>query len=341
MKVLENLTIGIIGVGRIGRLHIENLIRFPQVKIKTISDIFIDDVKKWAQPIGIEHVTTDYHEIIADPHIQAVFICSPTTTHAQIIKESALAGKAIFCEKPLSFSVAETEEVLNVVKETGVKLQIGFNRRFDHSFQKVKETVEKGIIGETHLLKITSRDPEPPGKDYIKNSGGMFMDMSIHDFDMARYLIDSEVEEVYVQGASLIDPIFKELWDVDTAIIVLKFANGTIGVIDNSRKAVYGYDQRVEVFGSKGAVSFENDLPTRAVISTADGVISEKPKYFFLERYEEAYVKEIQSFLEVVMENKDIICNGNDGLQAEYIAKAAKLSLETGQPLKVKDVVEI
>ncbi|RBW69280.1 inositol 2-dehydrogenase [Bacillus taeanensis] len=332
---MDKIVIGIIGAGRIGRLHAENIVQIPQVEIKTISDIFADNAREWAAQIGIPHVTTDYQEILNDSDIDAVFICSPTNTHAPIIKEAAKAGKHIFCEKPVSFSAEETKEALQVVKEAGVKLQVGFNRRFDHNFKKVHDTVKAGTIGDTHIVKITSRDPEPPPAEYIKSSGGMFMDMSIHDFDMARYVTGSEVEEVYVQGASLVDPVFAELGDVDTAVITLKFENGAIGVIDNSRKAVYGYDQRVEVFGSKGSVSIQNDQPTTAEISTAEGVFQDKPQYFFLERYKDAYINETHAFINSVLYNTPLVCEGNDGLQAELIAKAAKESFETGKPVKV------
>lgn len=335
---MERVTIGIIGAGRIGKLHAENLIQFPQVKLKTISDIYTSSITQWAKGLGFEQITTDYCEILNDSTIDAVFVCSPTTTHSQIIIDAARAGKHIFCEKPISFSVEETERVLEVVKETGVIFQVGFNRRFDHNFKKVHDTVKAGTIGEPHVLKITSRDPEPPPADYIKNSGGMFMDMSIHDFDMARFLVGCEVEEVYVQATSLIDPVFSELGDVDTAIIMLTFENGTIGVIDNSRKAVYGYDQRVEVFGAKGVVSVQNDLPNTVEISTMDGSWKENPKHFFLERYDEAYKTEVEGFLNSILIGSKVVCDGNDGLQAEYIAKAAKLSYVKGVPIKLKDI---
>jgi myo-inositol 2-dehydrogenase / D-chiro-inositol 1-dehydrogenase len=335
-KAMEKVKIGIIGIGRIGKLHAENLIRIPQVEISAISDIFVDNVKEWAQNMGINTITKDYQEIINNPDIHAVFICSPTNTHAQIIKDAARAGKHIFCEKPVSFSLEETIEALKVVEKTGVKLQVGFNRRFDHNFKKVHDTVKAGIIGKPQIVKITSRDPEPPSAEYIKNSGGMFMDMTIHDFDIARYVTGSEVVEVYVQGACLIDPVFEDFGDVDTAIITLKFENGAIGVIDNSRKAVYGYDQRVEVLGSKGSITTNNDYPNTAEISTVDGVFKEKPLYFFLERYKDAYVKETIAFIDSIVNNTPLLCDGNDGLQAELIAKAARESLELGRPVKVE-----
>lgn len=335
---LEKLTIGIIGAGRIGRLHAENIVHMPQVRIKSISDIFVDNAKQWAAQIGIENVFTDYMDILNDDEIDAIFICTPTDTHVPIIKVAAQNGKHIFCEKPISFNVQETEEVLEVVKKAGVKFQVGFNRRFDRNFLKIHETVKDGVIGEPHIVKITSRDPEPPPINYVKSSGGLFVDMSIHDFDMARYITGSEVIEVFALGANLIDPSIGDAGDIDTAVITLRFANGAIGVIDNSRKATYGYDQRVEIFGSKGSVTVENDRPTSVEISTAEGVFKDKLKHFFLERYKDAYITETHSFIQSILYDKPIVCTGNDGLQAELIAKAAQESLISGQPVKTNSV---
>lgn len=333
--VLEKLTIGIIGAGRIGRLHAENIIHMSQVSIKTISDIFADSAREWASKIGIENVVTDYEEILSDEEIDAIFICSPTDTHVPIILKAAEAGKHIFCEKPISFSIQETEVALAAVEKAGVKLQIGFNRRFDQNFLKVHETVKDGIIGEPHIVKITSRDPEPPPIEYIEKSGGLFFDMSIHDFDMARYVTGSEAIEVYASGANLIDAAIGEAGDIDTAVTTLKFENGAIAVIDNSRKAVYGYDQRVEVFGSKGSITIENDRPTSAEISTNEGVFKDKLKHFFLERYKDAYISETYAFIDSILFNKPLRCTGNDGYQAEKIAKAAKQSLVEGRAVKI------
>jgi myo-inositol 2-dehydrogenase/D-chiro-inositol 1-dehydrogenase len=237
--------------------------------------------------------------------------------------------------------ISQTEEAIEAVKAAGVKLQIGFNRRFDHNFKRVREHVQGGTIGEPHLIKITSRDPNPPNEEYIKVSGGLFMDMAIHDFDMARYLSGSEVEEVYAQGQVLVDPVFSKYGDIDTAIITLRFRNGALGMIDNSRKAVYGYDQRVEVFGSKGSVTIANDHPNSAVVSTADGIVSDKPLHFFLERYNGAYVDETQQFIESLLNGKPLVVDGNDGLQAEKIALAAKLSVSLNRPVKLSEVHEL
>ncbi|MCM3707198.1 MULTISPECIES: inositol 2-dehydrogenase [Cytobacillus] len=329
------LTIGIIGAGRIGKLHADNLRLIPQIRIKSVSDIATDHLKAWAIEKQIEVLTTEYQEILNDPEIEAVFICSPTNTHAAIIKEAAAAKKHIFCEKPVSFTVEETEEALAAVEKAGVKLQVGFNRRFDPNFRKVRQLVQDGEIGTPHMLRITSRDPQPPGVEYIKSSGGLFMDMTIHDFDMARYVMGSEVTEVSAYGTVLVDPVIGEAGDIDTAVISLKFANGALGVIENSRRAAYGYDQRLEVFGDRGAANVDNNRATNVEVSTVNHVAKEKPLYFFLERYTQAYIDEVTEFVSFIMNNQDVSCTGFDGLQAERIARAAKQSLETGLPVKL------
>ncbi|MFY0760248.1 inositol 2-dehydrogenase [Metabacillus dongyingensis] len=334
------LTVGIIGAGRIGRLHVDNLRLIPHIRIKSVSDVAAQHLETWAADKQIEVLTTDYHELLNDPVIQAIFICSPTNTHAAIIKEAAAAGKHIFCEKPVSFSVEETEEALAAVEKAGVKLQVGFNRRFDPNFRKIRTLVGQGEIGTPHILRITSRDPEPPGVDYIKSSGGLFMDMTIHDFDMARYVMGSEVVEVFAKGAVLVEPAIGEAGDIDTAIITLKFANGALGVIDNSRRAVYGYDQRLEIFGDKGAAEVNNNRATTVEVSTIDNVTKEKPLYFFLERYTQAYIDEVTEFAAAVLKNHEVSCNGFDGLQAERIARAARQSLETGAPVQLKPAAQ-
>ncbi|GKV65852.1 MULTISPECIES: inositol 2-dehydrogenase [unclassified Sporosarcina] len=328
-------TLGIIGAGRIGRLHAENIITNPNIKLKSISDIFLDSMKDWAEELGIEQIVADYKDIIEDEEIDAVFVCSPTSTHAGIIKEAASKGKHIFCEKPISFSTEETKEVLEAVESAGVKFQVGFNRRFDRNFSRIHSIVKEGGIGSPQMIKITSRDPAPPPAEYILKSGGLFFDMAIHDFDMARYLACSEVVEVFATGANLVEPYIKEAGDIDTAIITLKFENGALGVIDNSRKAVYGYDQRVEVFGSEGNLTCDNDRNSSVELSTENGSLKDPLKHFFLERYEEAYHKETIAFIDSIQNDLPLVCSGFDGLQAEIIAKASKTSYEQGRPVKI------
>ncbi|MEW9501478.1 inositol 2-dehydrogenase [Jeotgalibacillus marinus] len=333
-------TVGIIGAGRIGRLHVDNLRAIPQIRVKSVSDIATEHLEAWAIDKQIEVLTTDYHDLLNDPEIKAIFICSPTNTHATIIKEAGAAGKHIFCEKPVSFSVSETEEALAVAENSGVKIQVGFNRRFDPNFRKIRTLVQEGEIGTPHILRITSRDPQPPGIEYIKSSGGLFMDMTIHDFDMARYIMGSEVVEVSAHGAVLVDPEIGEAGDIDTAVITLKFSNGALGVIDNSRSAAYGYDQRLEIFGDKGSAQADNNRATNVEVSTVKHVSKEKPLYFFLERYTQAYIEEVTEFAAACLENNEVSCNGFDGLQAERIARAAKQSIDTGVPVKLGQSIE-
>lgn len=336
---MKELIVGIIGAGRIGRVHAKGITgNIPEVTIKTIADVFMnEETKLWAKSLGIKNTTTDYREIMNDPEIDAVLVCSSTNTHAQFTQEAALEGKHVFCEKPIDTDIERIKETMKVVEESGIKFQIGFNRRFDHNFKAVKDAVESGKIGDPHIIRITSRDPEPPNPEYVKVSGGIFLDMTIHDFDMARYLSGSEVTEVYVNGAVLVDPGIGEAGDIDTAVISMKFANGAIGVIDNSRKAVYGYDQRAEVFGSKGAVATANDTLSTAVLHTADGVMAEKPLYFFLERYMDSFVQELKEFFTAVRENSETPVGIIDALRPVQIAKAAAESLKTGLPAKVEN----
>lgn len=335
------MKIGLIGAGRIGKLHGE-LITYhvPEAEIKAVADIHINQAEQWAEKLKLSKskLTTDHTAILKDSEIEAVLICSSTDTHSQFIIEAAEAGKHIFCEKPIDFDINRIKAALKAVKAAGVKLQIGFNRRFDHNFRKVRELVEAGKIGDVHMVKITSRDPAPPPIAYVKVSGGIFLDMSIHDFDMARYLSASEVEEVYAQGAVLIDPAIGDAGDLDTAVITLKFKNNAMGVIDNSRQAVYGYDQRVEVFGSKGCVEVQNDVPNSSKLSTSDGVISEKPLYFFLERYQMSYVEELKAFVDAVINDKEPQVTGNDGLQPVLIGLAALKSLREKRAVKIEEV---
>lgn len=332
------INLGIIGAGRIGRIHATHLARLPGVRVKAISDIQIGQVAPWAEELGIPVMTTDNDEIIEDPEITAVLICSPTDTHLELIRRLTRMGKHIFCEKPISFDYKQTKQVIDEVAKAGLVFQTGFNRRFDANFKRVRQAIVAGDIGTPHIIKVTSRDPEPPSYEYIKSSGGLLIDMSIHDLDMVRYLSGSEVEEIYVQGAVLVDSRIGELGDIDTALITLKFENGMLGVIDNSRKAVYGYDQRVEVFGSKGNIAVYNDYPNQVEWCTADGTHRDKPKYFFLERYKESYLAEIQAFVDAIRHNQPAQVDGFDGLQAELLAYAARKSLVEKRPVRITEM---
>ncbi len=334
------LNIGIIGAGRIGRVHSESITNYiKNACVAAIADPMMNDAAKaWAEGLGIPAVYTDYHKILEDPSIQAVMICSSTDTHADIAIEAIHAGKHVFCEKPISQDLGKIKEVMEALKGSKVKFQVGFNRRFDHNFEAVREAVKNGSIGDVHIVKVTSRDPDAPPIEYVKVSGGMFLDMTIHDFDMVRYLTGSDVTEIYANGAVLVNPAIGEAGDIDTAIITMKLASGAIAVIDNSRKAAYGYDQRAEVFGSKGQVAVTNDTTSSAVISTENGVTAEKPLYFFLERYMASFTKEVSLFIQAIENGTEVPVNINDGLQPVLIAKAAKKSLDEGRPVKLSEI---
>ena len=333
--------VGIIGAGRIGRVHITSITtRVPNAVIKTVADPFLtEETADWAKSMGVEKTTKDYKEIIEDPEIDAVLICSSTDTHSPISIEAIKAGKHVFCEKPIDHDVDKIMEVIKALEGTGLKYQVGFNRRFDHNFQSLQVTVAQGKIGTPQIIKITSRDPEPPSIDYVKVSGGMFLDMTIHDFDMARFLAGCDAEEVYVQSANLVDPAIGEAGDVDTAVITLKMENGAIAVIDNCRKAVYGYDQRAEVFGSEGMAAISNDSQSTTVISNAQGVTGEKPMFFFLERYMDAYGKEITAFIDAIEKGKDTPLNVYDGLKPVLMGLAAKKSSQEHRPVKISEIM--
>jgi myo-inositol 2-dehydrogenase/D-chiro-inositol 1-dehydrogenase len=334
------VTVGIIGAGRIGKVHTTSICNIVKnATIKTIADPFMnEETTQWAKDMGVKNTTKDYKEILADPEIDAVLICSSTNTHSPISVEAIKAGKHVFCEKPIDHDIDKIKEVIEALKDSKVKYQVGFNRRFDHNFEAVKNAVAAGKIGEPHIIKVTSRDPEPPSAEYAAVSGGMFLDMTIHDFDMVRFLAGCDAEEIYVQSAVLVDPAIGEAGDVDTAVITIKMENGAIAVIDNSRKAVYGYDQRAEVFGSKGMVATANDTESSAVLSTADGVTGEKPLYFFLERYMQSFAKEVNCFIEAIENNTDTPLGVLDGLKPVLMGIAAKKSVEEHRPVKISEI---
>lgn len=337
----RKITAGVIGAGRIGKLHIENLIhRVPDVFLKAVADINIERAKTWLQELRIPNVVTDYREILKDPEIQAVVICSSTSTHAQFSIEAAEAGKDVFCEKPIDNDVKRIREVLRTVKKAGVNYQIGFNRRFDRNFRRIREVVKSGEIGDVHIVKITSRDPDY-SIEYIRESakaGGIFYDMTIHDFDMVRYLSGLEVEDVYATGGALIDPRIGQVGDVDTVLVNMGLETGALGCVDNSRRAVYGYDQRVEVFGSKGMVVAGNERPTHVEVYTKDQPKTDKIHWFFLERYNEAFIDELKEFFACVRDDKQPSVTGTDGLKAALIAAAAKKSLTEHRLVMVSEV---
>ena len=334
--------VAVIGVGRIGRLHARNLAHhISEASLRALSDVNGEALGACAEELGISFAVEDYRAVVEKAEIDAVVICSSTNTHSQIIAEAAAAGKHVFCEKPIDLDLNRIEGALAAVEEAGVKLQVGFNRRFDLSFRRAREAVAGGRIGEPHLLRITSRDPQPPPLEYVRVSGGMFLDMSIHDFDMARYLVGSEVEEVFAVGGVRVDPKIGEAGDIDTAVTTLRFENGAVGAIDNSRRAVYGYDQRVEVFGPGGMVAVSNVPPDSAVVSDGEGVHGSPPLFFFLERYGESYLAEMQEFVECIREDRTPEVSGADGRIAVVMGYAARKSYEENRPVKLSEIAPI
>lgn len=330
---------GVLGVGRIGRIHARNLAtQVSGAQLIAVADPREDVAREVAARWHVPHVFADYRQVLQHPQVDAVVIATPTDTHARIIQEAAAAGKHILCEKPIALDLPSIDQALEAVDRAGVKLQVGFNRRFDPTFQRVRELVAQGAVGQPHLLRITSRDPEPPPLEYMRVSGGIFLDMTIHDFDMARYLMGQEVVEVYAMGAVLVDPAIGQVGDVDTAVVTLRFESGAMGVIDNSRKAVYGYDQRVEVFGSQGMAAAENRTPDAHVLANDQGVHRPKPLYFFLERYMESFIAEVQAFVRVIEEDLEPPVTGLDGRMAVVLGLAAWKSLREKRPVAVNEI---
>ncbi|RLB02376.1 inositol 2-dehydrogenase [Candidatus Heimdallarchaeota archaeon] len=336
---MSKVRVAVIGTGRIGKMHARNIKYFiPNAEVIAVADVAWETAKNCAEELGIPRAEKDYRRLLEEKNLDAVIICTSTDTHAQIIKDAASAKKHVFCEKPIALTLKEIDDVLQVVNSEKVKFQVGFQRRFDVNFQKAKECIQTGKIGDPHVLKITSRDSVPPPPEYVKGSGGIFLDMTIHDFDMARYLLEDEVEEVYAIGSVLVDPRIGRLGDVDTAVVTLRFRSGTLGVIDNSRQAVYGYDQRVEVLGSKGMLIVQNPTSDTTLLSNENGTLSSPLLHFFIERYTEAYINEIRAFIEAIIEDKDPPVTGEDGRIPVVIAYAAQKSLNENRPVKLSEI---
>lgn len=335
----ESVKLALVGAGRIGRIHAENIARrISHAELYAVADVDLDAAHVCAALSGGCRSAPDYRDLLQDPNLDGVVICSGTHTHAQIIIDAARAGKHIFCEKPISLNLRETDAALAAVKQAGVKLQVGFNRRFDATFRRVYDARTVGEIGEPHLLHIISRDPAPPPLEYVKRSGGIFLDMTIHDFDMARYLVGAEVSEVYARANVLIHPGIAELGDYDTAVIMLSFANGALGTIENSRQAVYGYDQRVELLGSRGGVSTENHYPNEVTISHGKFVQRDLPLNFFIERYMTSYWREMSSFVDAILNDTPVAVDGEQGRMALLLGLAASKSVLERRAVRVNEI---
>lgn len=330
------LKVGLLGSGRIGSVHAAAISRHGSSDLVAVSDFDPKAAERLAARYGCAARTTD--EIIADPGIDAVLIATPTDTHSDLIERSVATGKAVLCEKPVDLSLERARACQAVVAEYDKPVMIGFNRRFDPSFGALKASLSAGEIGRPELLSITSFDPAPPPVSYIKVSGGLFRDMMIHDFDMAQFLMDDAPVSVSAVASSIVDPAIGEAGDVDTAVVTLTYADGRIAVIKNSRRAVYGYDQRVELLGSEGLLQAQNMLENTVVKSTTAGVSSAKPTYFFLERYMPAYAAEWDAFVGSVLDGKPVPVSLDDGVTALAMAEAATRAAATGQPVRLADV---
>lgn len=329
----DGMRVGLLGAGRIGRIHGLNVAQHKNARLVAVADAYAPAASALAEETDARTATIE--EIIQDPLIDAVLICTPTDTHADLIEDAARAKKAIFCEKPVDLDADRIRACMKVVEAAGVPLMIGFNRRFDPNFAALERRLREGQVGDIEIVTIISRDPSPPPVDYVKRSGGLFRDMMIHDLDMARFLLAEEPVLVHAVGSALVDPAIGAAGDVDTAAVIMKTASGKIVQISNSRRATYGYDQRIEVHGSKGLLSAENVPETTVVFSGAEGIRADVVQNFFLQRYAAAYRQELDSFIHAVVTGKQTDPDGDDGLRAQLLADAATLSAQTGQPVSL------
>lgn len=337
---MKTLKIGIVGLGRMGQEHLQIISEhISNAKVKAVCDInFNNNAKELIKKYGIREKYSDYKEMLKDSSLDIIYVCTPIDSLTKISIDCIKADKHTFCEENLSKSVDDIKELMKVIEKNKAKFFVGLNKRFDNNFNSVRDTVIQGKVGEPQIIKITSRDPDFPSLEYLKTSGGLFFDMTVDDFDMLRYLTGSEIVEVYAMGAVLIDQSIKEFNDIDTATLNVKLSNGVLCVIDNSRRALYGYDQRVEVHGSLGMVTTSNELQSKAKIYTGYGVIEEKPQYLIIERYKQAYIKESQHFIKCILEDKEPLTGCNDSLEALYAAKAAMKSLIENRPVKISEI---
>jgi myo-inositol 2-dehydrogenase/D-chiro-inositol 1-dehydrogenase len=334
---MSQTAMGVIGAGRIGRMHTENLVHhIPEAEVRAVASPHLDE--DWAIALGIPVRSTDNTVVLDDPEVEAVVITAPSGLHSELIQQAAAAGKHIFCEKPVGFEEAPIEAAIAAAQSAGVQLQVGFNRRFDPDICRLAEDVRDGEVGELHGLRVINRDPSAPPIDFVKRSGGMFFDFAIHDFDTIRFLSGSEIEEVFAAGAVLIDPEIGSAGDIDTAIISLRLANGALCVIDNSRQARYGYDQRFEAFGSRGNLVVDNTRPTIRESFLEDGVFTDLPPSNFIRRYEDAFIAELAAFVNCVREEATVSVSARDALAAVTVARAAKLSMDENRPVRLDEI---
>ncbi|MDR0219457.1 MAG: inositol 2-dehydrogenase [Enterobacteriaceae bacterium] len=325
--------IALFGAGRIGQVHAVNIASHKETHLYSVVDPYQANAETLAQQYQAKIQTAE--EAMADPNVQGVLIASATDTHADLIELAARHKKMIFCEKPVHLSLARVQQCLAIVKECQVPLFVGFNRRYDPQFRQLKNRFHAGAIGKAESLLITSRDPSPPPAEYVRVSGGMFRDMTIHDFDMARFIIGEEPCAIYAQGSNLVDPAIGLAGDIDTAFIVMKFPSGAMATITNSRRSGYGYDQRLELHGEKGLLTAGNIKENSVEFWGENGCLAAKPEHFFLQRYREAYIAEWSHFVDVMAGRATPETNGFDGEQALYLADKALESLRSGQEIKL------
>ena len=330
------LKVGLLGAGRIGQVHAAVVAAHEGSKLAAISDVYAPAAEELAAKYHAQVRSSD--EIIADDAINAVLIATSTDTHSDLIEAATQAGKAVMCEKPVDLSLERARACLQAVSATGRPVMIGFNRRFDPSFAAIRDSLAAGQIGKAELLSVTSFDPAPPPVEYIKVSGGMFRDMMIHDFDMTNFIMGETPVSISASGACLVDPEIGRAGDIDTAVVTLSYADGKLAVIKNSRRAAYGYDQRLELLGADGLLQAQNMLENTVVKSTSQGVISAKPTYFFIERYMPAYKAEWAAFVAAVQEGNDMPVSLQDGVQALAMAEAAQRSFDSSRPVRLADV---
>jgi len=335
---MDTIKLGILGLGRIGKIHLETICtKIEGVNVIAAMNPSIEG-RSFADRYGIQLVTDNALAVIHHPEIDAVLICSPTNTHSDYVIQAAHAGKAIFCEKPLDLSLNKVRETLQIVSNANVPLMIAFNQRLDPNFETVKKEIVAGKLGRLFSVRITSRDPGPPPISYIKQSGGLFMDMTIHDFDMARYIVGAEVVEVFAKGYNLVDPEIGKAGDIDTGIILLTFDNEVTVIIENCRKASYGYDQRLEVFGSLGMMKVENPIKNDCRFFDEKGTHLPRHLDFFMDRYAMSYQKEMEAFIHALKNKQPMPISGDDGLKAMIIAQAANISVKESRPVRIEEI---
>lgn len=333
---MERIGVALLGAGRMGLEHAKNLASFPNVKVVVVADPVLDAAKKAQVLTRAEKVTDDPESAILDSNVEAVIIVTPTNTHAHYIKLSAKSKRAIFCEKPVAIDLKETEEAMKLVEDMNVPFQIGFQRRYDPSYSRAKRLIEEGKLGKLEQFSSLTRDPAPPSIEYLRRSGGIFVDMAIHDFDIARFLM-GEVEEVLSWGSVLIDPQIGDLGDVDTAVTLLKFKNSGLGVVENSRRAVYGYDIRAEIHGEKGKIVLE-DLPKTHLWHHNENGFYGDQYYFFMDRFREAYYLELEAFFNAITRGEKPLPGPKDAIESLKISLAAKRSFIEKRPVKIDEI---